>query len=579
MPLKTPETLKPKDIASLFIDVYTDFPRLLAHEHTFLHGARGTGKSMMLRYLEPQVQIAAHNVSIASELSHYAILVPIKSPYYALTELERLEGSPYWLLAEHFMICNMALKITDSLKAVASNCEKAEIEDFRTFFDKFLDIVGADNAPYNNPAPKVDDFLITMSKIISDERKRAKIYITELAFNKTFQPYESSLYDYEDFFLPLIRIIKSLKVTPNGPIFLMLDDVDNLPVRMQKILNTWVSYRTTNDVCLKVSTQQRYRTWRTTQDVLIERTHDFSEIDISTVYTSKQSSHYYDRVKSIVKRRLEVSKVEIQDPVVFFPENVEQNKKLEVIKKRISKNWESGNSVSSRKSDDINRYTVSEYMKELSKSKKQNKYSYSGFNSLVNISSGIIRNFLEPASMMYAEIQTTGKSEITEIPTEIQDVVIYRWSEEYMLKGFDDLKQSATAEHLGEYNKAEKISNLIRALGECFQRKLLSDHSERRLLSFMITRPLSYSEQQIVDAALELGYLNEKSIARKEGAGRNKLYTLNRRLAPYFKLDPSGYATHLSLKPEDLKTALENPQEFVRQRLKEDSDTQQSLSL
>ena len=518
--VKTPETLKPVDIASLFIDVYTDFPRLKEHEHTFLHGARGTGKSMMLRYLEPQVQIAAHKVSTASELSHYAILVPVKSPYYALTELERLEGSPYWLLAEHFMICNMALKIIDSLKAIVSNSEKKEIDEFKSFYNSFLMIVGIDDSSLKNPLPQADDYLGKISEIISDERRKAKRYITQLAFDKEFQPYESSLYDYEDFFLPLFKIIKSLKVTPNGPIFLMLDDVDNLPVRMQKILNTWVSYRTTNDVCLKVSTQQRYRTWRTIQGVLIERTHDFSEIDISTVYTSKQTSHYYDRVKSIVKRRLEVSGVEVQDPVLFFPENAQQNKKLEAIKKKISKNWELGASVSSRKFDDINRYTVSEYMKELSKSKKQNRYSYAGFKSLVNISSGIIRNFLEPASMMYAEVQTKGISEITEIAVEIQDRVIYRWSEEYMLRGFDDLKQSTTKEHLEGYNKAERISNLIRALGECFQRKLLSDHSERRLISFMITKPLSYDEQQIVDSAVELGYLSEKSFARKEGAGR-----------------------------------------------------------
>ena len=577
--VKTPETLKAEDIASLFIDVYTDFPRLLAQEHTFLHGARGTGKSMMLRYLEPQVQIAAHKVSTASELSHYAILVPIKSPYYALTELERLKGSPYWLLAEHFMICNLALKIVDSLKTIVSNSKNTEVDDFKTIYQSFLIILGIDNSSSNNLQPQVDDYLDKITNIISEERKRAKEYITQLAFNKELQPYENSLYDYEDFFLPLIRLIRSLNITPNGPIFLMLDDVDNLPVRMQQILNTWVSYRTTNDVCLKVSTQQRYRTWRTTHGVLIERTHDFSEIDISTVYTSKQTSHYYDRVKSIVKRRLEVSDVEVQDPVLFFPENAEQNKQLEAIKKEISKRWDLGDSVSSRKSDDINRYTVSEYMKALAKSKKQNRYSYAGFKSLVNISSGIIRNFLEPASMMYAEIQTKGISEITDIPIEIQDQVIYRWSEEYMLRGFDDLKQSATSEHPGEYYKAEKISNLIRALGECFQRKLLSDSSERRLLSFMVTKPLSYDEQQIIDLAVELGYLYEKSFARKEGAGRNKLYTLNRRLAPYFKLDPSGYAAHLSLKPEDLKIAIINPQQFVRQRLKEDLDNQQPLDL
>ena len=113
---KTPENLTAEDIASLFVDVFSDFPRLRAPEHTFLHGARGTGKSMMLRYLEPEVQIAAEKVKIASELPHYAIHIPIKSPYYALSELERLDGAPYWLLAEHLMICNIAIKVINSVK-------------------------------------------------------------------------------------------------------------------------------------------------------------------------------------------------------------------------------------------------------------------------------------------------------------------------------------------------------------------------------------------------------------------------------------------------------------------------------
>ena len=66
--IKTPQTLTPESIASLFVDVFSDFPRILSQEHTFIQGARGTGKSMMLRYLEPLVQLAAHQVKAVSEL-------------------------------------------------------------------------------------------------------------------------------------------------------------------------------------------------------------------------------------------------------------------------------------------------------------------------------------------------------------------------------------------------------------------------------------------------------------------------------------------------------------------------------
>ena len=63
----------------------------------------------------------------------------------------------------------------------------------------------------------------------------------------------------------------------------------------------------------------------------------------------------------------------------------------------------------------------------------------------------------------------------------------------------------------------------------------------------------------------------------KEGTGRNILYTLNRRLAPLFKLDPTGYAAHLSVTPEMLNIALINPNQFVSERLRESKKTNHNI--
>lgn len=89
----------------------------------------------------------------------------------------------------------------------------------------------------------------------------------------------------------------------------------------------------------------------------------------------------------------------------------------------------------------------------------------------------------------------------------------------------------------------------------------------------MVTKTPDLQTQEVLDLAIEWGYLNRKSIAKKEGVGRNTLYTLNRRLAPYFKLDPSGYAAHMSVTPEALRLATEDPGAFVRERLRENAQT------
>ncbi|MEZ8825178.1 hypothetical protein AB6E04_12495 [Vibrio amylolyticus] len=580
--VKTPENLSPVDIASLFVDVFSDYPKVLQPEHTFLHGARGTGKSMMLRFMEPSVQIAAGKVDNISELSFYAVHMPIKSSNYSLPELERLEGAPYWLLAEHILIINAMLKIIKSLVDLYEVHSPNEVDD--NFKQNVVDILDMSGVDSENPGDCTLQFLKSLQISMNKERVSARQYISSLAFTKQMVPYNGILLRYDDFFLPLIREIKHLSLTSSGPIFLMIDDADNLPLRMQKLLNGWVSYRTTSDICLKVSTQQKYKTWRTNQGILIESAHDFGEIDISTVYTSKHQSHYYEQVEKIVKRRLEIANCPNTSPTEFFPESQKQVEGINKAKQKISEAWENGeHRVSSRKSDDLRRYAVSEYMKELASKKKTNTFSYSGFKNMVDISSGMIRFFLEPASRMYADAITSNNNQPVEvIPTALQDTILYDWSEEYVLEEFEKLKKDELSTCQNNLDKVQKIKRLINSLGECFQLKLVSDDSERQLISFMVSSPPEYHIQEVLDLAVEWGYLTKKSIARKEGFGRNILYSLNRRLAPYFKLDPSGYAAHMSITPAHLELAINDSSAFIRERLKktpqiENNTLQQSL--
>jgi len=562
--VKTPETLTPENIASLFIDVFSDFPRLLTPEHTFLHGARGTGKSMMLRYMEPQVQLAAKVVSVPSKLEYFAVHMPIKSANYALSELERLEGAPYFLLAEHFLVTNATIRILTSLVSLyelTGDKFKKDIEEFYSETAKLLDNSGT------NIIDEDIDLLDRLINLFVKERGNAKTYMVKLAFNRGSIPYNNVLFNYEEFFLPFIRLVKGLSNTPKGPIYLMLDDADNLPVRMQSIVNGWVSYRTTNDLCLKISTQQKYKTWRTTQGILIESAHDFSEIDISAVYTSKNFSHYYDRVEKIIEKRLELNGFAGVKAIEFFPTDEKQISGLEQAKQEISLNWDNGKGVSKRKGDDITRYSTSVYMRQLGVSKKKNRYSYSGFRSLVDISSGMIRYFLEPASRMYAELESVNKN-ITCIPPTTQDLIIYRWSEEYVLEELNRLKTDEVNKDSGNISRVAKLKILVNSIGQIFQNRLVSSDTERRFISFMLTDFPNKEDQEILDLAVEWGYFTAKTIGRKEGVGRNILYVLNRRLAPHFKLDPSGYAAHMSIKPEHLKLALKSSSEFVRERTK-----------
>ena len=584
--VKTPETLNAEDIAKLFIDVFSDFPRLLEPEHTFLHGTRGTGKSMMLRYLEPHVQLAANKVNKASELTHYAIHMPIKKANYGLSELERLDGAAYWLLSEHILTFYAVVHILDSLTSLSKRVEESEDassenwDEFCSDFVKLAESVGCTSSLVQG-SNRVS--LELLSEIIEHEHRYTVNYLRKLTFGTENFPYTSALFGYIDFLLPFIQLVINLKITPVGPVYLMVDDADNLPERMQKVVNSWVSYRTTDQICLKITTQQRYKTWRTIQGILIESPHDYSEIDINTVYTSKGYSHYYNKIEKVVEKRLEVNDFSNVSPTEFFPANPSQEKALVPIVETIKSNWDAGRRVSARKSDDVTRYKTSEYMKQLAKSKKTNTFSYSGFKNIVDISSGIIRFFLEPASRMYNEVIAGQDSnqEVTFIPHLIQDKVLTEWSKEFMDSNFDGLRitEENTIKVPGHVlGKVDNLRNLVVSFGNLFQSKFLSDDTERRFLSFMPTRAVHKETQEILDLAIEWGYLYRTSIASKEGVGRNTLYVFNRRLIPYFKLDPSGYAAYMSVTPDDLTLAINNPDAFVNKRRKNTDTSHTELS-
>ena len=55
--VKTPEGLAAAEAASLFVDVFTDFYKIRDPGHAMLNGPRGSGKSMMFRYLEPDCPV------------------------------------------------------------------------------------------------------------------------------------------------------------------------------------------------------------------------------------------------------------------------------------------------------------------------------------------------------------------------------------------------------------------------------------------------------------------------------------------------------------------------------------------
>jgi len=589
--VKTPEVLTSQEAAELFVDVFTDFGKVKDVGHTFIHGARGTGKSMMLRYLEPDVQIAAGNVNHIKELNYYAVHIPIKKAWSDLTEWNYLTGASYNAIAEHMMIVYICFKLFQSLSETIGKIQNVSIGKTEERFCRLLEMSGYTKR--EGDSVNEDNFFERLENIFEFEFRIIKNYLRQLAFKTPNSlPYQGPLFSYLDVLLPIVDELKTIDIIPDAPFFMLIDDADQLDEGMQKILNTWVSCRSTNTVCLKIATQLRYKTYRTLDNKLIETPHDFTNINIGTIYT-RSGSKYLSRVKEIVEKRLSLHGI-MQPVDAFFPENPKQVKKIDLIKEEIKESNLEGNGLGGfRTSDDITRYAVPIYMSRLSgKSKSSASYSYAGFKNLVDISSGVIRWFLDPAAKMYSDVFNISKARLKNviddngvpkfIPDDIQNKIILEWSLEYMDSEFSTRKREERRDDLnvsksevGNYSDSKvcKLENLINSLGKVFRTRLLDENAkERKLLSILITDSIPADLEEVLELGFEWGYLQKSSIGSKEGLGRKPRYTLSRRLAPYYKLDPSGYAYSLSVTVDMLQLAIIDPDAFVRQRLSSKND-------
>ena len=135
-------------------------------------------------------------------------------------------------------------------------------------------------------------------------------YVQRLSFSRDLT-YPGALFGFLDFVRPFLLALRQLPLMPAGkPLFLLVDDADNLSLEQTRILNTWVSSRGSSDVSLTLSTQRKYKTLRTVTGETIETPHDFAEVEISDIYTSDRD-RYQRRLRAIVYKRLQKAGISV----------------------------------------------------------------------------------------------------------------------------------------------------------------------------------------------------------------------------------------------------------------------------
>lgn len=575
----SPDGITPQDIVDLFVPVFGEYYNIPTRNHTFINGARGSGKSMIFRFMEPECQ-QIYELETNSkkkeirDLDYFAIHIPIKEGILDRTDLDIIRNKHGdVLLNEHFMVLTIAIKIFSKLYDTKFEDDEATFHCFKSFFEKgfkkrlWYSGQNVDNLSIPDDCTSHKEILDIIKNVLEELNRDFTVkYLRKLINANTADAisYNGIILTYVDFLFPLLQTLKSDdNIFPSGPIHLLIDDADNLNVVQTTILNSWVSTRTINDVCFKISTQQKYKTYKTINGARIETPHDYSEINISDTYTS-QKGLFKSRVTEAITRRLKKSKCSITDPSEFFPENVKQEKAIADIYKKYKEE---------HNNDFAYRYSRPDYIRD-NISGNRGTYSYAGFKQLVNISSGTMREFIEFAKKMYsAELANIGEGEeVSRISPSTQDKVIRDYSEQYFAENFDKITADKTNDET-TVDYFNQLKNLVIVLGESFKLILLSDNSERRVFSFALQDTASKHLRKILELGVTYGYFQSSTIGNKMGSGRTELYILNRLLAPYFGLDPTSFASYKFITSGVIEQALKDPRKIIGQVKRKGADS------
>lgn len=560
----TPEDMEAADVAELFVNPFTDFNKINGLGHVMLNGPRGCGKSMIFRYLLPDCQCIALDAPL-DNLPFLSFLVSIKNtgPTPGLTEFRGLENRhANIVLNEHVLTIFVAAKVFAALARTELPTDDSSAAEGKRYFEEAfatkLAMCGGAVSPLGTQMTPEAVFG-RIGEICDGYYNEVVQYARRLVTTGSLH-YTGALCGYLDFLLPLLVGLKELSFLPSVPIYILIDDADYLNSTQTAVLNSWVSTRTQAEVSIKISTQLRYKTLATVSGLPIQSPHDYQEINVSDIYTTRHG-RYLSRVEEIVSKRLHVAGIQ-QLPRDFFPCDERQEAAIKAIAQRIRNEW-SAHGRGHRPHDDSLRYARPEFIRSLGgKAKSLHTYSYSGFEQLVHISSGLVRYFLESAALMFADQQSRGSGLIEKIEPGIQDRTMRDSADKLMLSEFESMKSQqtddgATVAHLDDnHQQMTKLSNLIHALGGIFYLKLVSDDSERRVFSVAISGPEDPSVVRVFELGVQCGYFHRSSIGNKDGTGRTKLYVLTRRLAPFFRLDPSSFAGYLWVSSELLREAM-----------------------
>lgn len=535
--------LEAEDLLFFYIQEYNYSRFIQSKRNVFLLGERGSGKTMTLLYHSVKVQrLEAEQRGSSFDLKKVGVYVPCNTPLISRADHELLDEYRAFTLSEHFL----SLSIVDGVVGA--------LEGIQDEFDEFPDdeLCEEVEAVLAIDLPQGNDLVSRIRRFVGMETRK-----TQLAINLASEDFYSGAFSFATLVLPLLEVLATIPALKGTHFLLMLDDADYLNRHQIAALNSWIAYRDNSRFSFKVATSKVTRPPRVTASGgTIAEGHDFIVLDMENPLHNERSD-FGRMAKMIIARRLSKIASDVQ-PNDFFPVSPKVVEQLEKCKLKAEKVAREKYPQGSPKqiSDYIYKYHRAIFFR---RRHKANRPVYSGFEMVVYLSTGVVRNLLEPCYVMYekaiSRATELGQESILSIEPTIQNEVILALSGRPWEKITDGLHN-----HVANCTKeqADQIQRLFEALARLFRQRLLSDSSEPRATSFTISGGSDENREQI-EALLTIArkalLVYVRSGPAKEAGSRETYYVPTRMLWPVRGLDPLGQHARVSLKARDMMAA------------------------
>jgi len=546
--------LSPDDVLAFYTEDFNYSRFVRSKRNIILVGERGTGKSMALRFNSLAVsQRKAIREKVGLDLGVVCVYVPCQTPLLRRPDAQLLTEFLADVISEHYLVLSIMHAVVKDLREVAGLLDGVD----SSLLQKELEIVWEAKLPSGNTVLDSLDLFFQQQAAKSQKAMNAR------------QPdaYYEDAWSFSSGIIPLLNVLRKIPRLANSHFVFMIDDAHWLNEQQMRAICSWLSYRDNSIFSFKVAMA------KADQPALVTRNgggildgHDYIQVDMEQPYQNKDSD-FAQFARSIVARRLDKIGLKIA-PEDFFPEHPAVAKEVEGYKVTLRQHAESEHPDWKQKqiTDYVYRHARANYFKN--RQPKANLPIYAGFDTLVHVSTGVIRNLLEPCYWMYdkvvSELNAAGAktSKVENIPPAIQSQVLiersrrkWEWMRDQLGKGYEECTEE----------EGRRIYKLFDNLAILFKKRLSEHASEPRAITFTISEVDSAEYQhlkKLLQIARKAQLLYSYTSSAKDSGKREEYFVPNRILCPERGLDPHGQHARVSIKASHLWDAAQNNREI-----------------